>query len=36
VAGAAFADEIEVIPLQHRTAEQVVPTVRPLGRPEAP
>jgi type II secretory pathway component GspD/PulD (secretin) len=33
VAGAAFADEIEVIPLHHRTAEQVVPTVRPLVAP---
>lgn len=33
LAGAALADEIEVIPLQHRTAEQLIPTVRPLVAP---
>jgi type II secretory pathway component GspD/PulD (secretin) len=32
-AGAAQADEIEVIPLQHRTAEQLIPTIRPLVAP---
>jgi len=33
VAGLAVADEVEVIPLQHRTAEQVIPTLRPLVAP---
>jgi len=33
LAGAALADEVEVIPLQHRTAEQVIPTLRPLVAP---
>ena len=33
IAGAALADEVEVIPLQHRTAEQVIPTLRPLVAP---
>ena len=32
-AGPARADEIEVIALQHRTAEQLIPTVRPLVAP---
>jgi len=31
--GAALADEVEVIPLQHRTAEQLIPTLRPLVAP---
>lgn len=33
VAGAAAADEVEIIPLQHRTAEQLIPTLRPLVAP---
>ena len=33
LAGAAAADEVEVIPLQHRTAEQLIPTLRPLVAP---
>jgi len=33
VAGTALADEVEVIPLQHRTAEQLIPTLRPLVAP---
>ncbi len=33
VAGTAVADEVEVIPLHHRTAEQLIPTVRPLVAP---
>jgi Bacterial type II/III secretion system short domain len=32
-AGAAFADEVEVIPVRHRTAEQIIPAVRPLVSP---
>jgi type II secretory pathway component GspD/PulD (secretin) len=32
-ARAALADEVEVIPLQHRTAEQIIPVVRPLIAP---
>lgn len=32
-AGAVLADEVEVIPLQHRTAEQLIPTIRPLVAP---
>jgi len=31
--GVALADEIEVIPLQHRTAEQVIHVLRPLVAP---
>jgi len=33
IASVAFADEVEVIPLQHRTAEDVIPTLRPLVAP---
>ncbi len=33
LAGAALADEVEVISLHHRTAEQLIPTVRPLVAP---
>lgn len=33
LAGPAVADEVEVIPLQHRTAEQLIPTLRPLVAP---
>ena len=29
----ALADEVEVIPLSHRTAEQIIPTLRPLVAP---
>jgi len=32
-AGTALADEVEVIPLSHRTAEQLIPTLRPLVAP---
>jgi hypothetical protein len=31
--GAAGAEEVEVIPLKYRTAEQIIPTVRPLVEP---
>jgi len=31
--GAAYADEVEVIQLRYRTAEQVIPTLRPLVEP---
>ena len=31
--GVACADEVEVIPLKYRTAEQVIPTLRPLVEP---
>jgi type II secretory pathway component GspD/PulD (secretin) len=31
--GLAHADEVEVIQLRHRTAEQVIPTLRPLVEP---
>jgi type II secretory pathway component GspD/PulD (secretin) len=33
VAGAAQAQQLEIIPLQHRTAEQVLPALRPLLEP---
>lgn len=33
LAGAAIADEVEVIPLHHRTAEQLIATLRPLVAP---
>jgi len=33
LAGTALADEVEVIPLHHRTAEQLIPTLRPLVAP---
>lgn len=31
--GVAYADEVEVIPLKYRTAEQVIPILRPLVEP---
>ena len=31
--GVAYADEVEVIQLRYRTAEQVIPTLRPLVEP---
>src|SRR4029453_15413147 len=33
VFGAARADEVEVIQLKYRTAEQLIPILRPLGEP---